>query len=180
MTTGREFRLASPGSAMLFALLLVLAVLPLGILAPVVMFADEALAAIIIGMALFVLVPVWALLAYTLLVQRLELTPGIFYLRCGPWKLRVSRQVLEEGSIEVFSPLQDSGSLEDKRISGISIGSIAVGRFRQPNGKWAFKAVFGAGDAIRLTDPSGTHLEFSPQDPQAFVDAWSATGRDNR
>ena len=178
MATQRQFAFASPGSVMLFALLLVLVALPVSVLAPMLMVSGETVAAILLGIAMFILVPVWALLAYTLLVQRLEFDAQRFKLRAGPWQLRIARDVLEDGSIEIFSPLDDKTSQQDRRASGISIGSIMVGRFRNPDGRWAFKAMFGPGEAIRITDRSGTRVEFSPQDPQAFLRAWSVTAPD--
>ncbi|MDX1442653.1 MAG: hypothetical protein R3270_02615 [Gammaproteobacteria bacterium] len=172
-----EFGFAPIGSVMHAGLALVLVVLPLGVLSPVLLFSSETMAAIVFGIALFFLVPVWALVAYTLLVQRLEFDAGRFHLRAGPWQLHIARDVLGDGDIEIFSPLDDRTSLQDRRVSGISIGSIMVGRFRHPDGRWAFKAMFGPGDAIRITDNKGTRVEFSPRDPQQFLRAWSATAQ---
>lgn len=172
MSIRRQFELAQPGSVMLFAMLLVLVVLPLGILSPVFIYSSETMAVIVLGIALLFLVPVWALVAYTLLVQRLELDGQRFILRAGPWQLRVARDVLGEGSLETFSPVDDTRSLQDRRASGISLGSVQVGRFRGADGRWVFKALFGPGEAVRITDPSGTRVEFSPRDPEAFLRAW--------
>lgn len=174
MTTGRRrFRLASPGGVMLVALLLVLAVLPLGLLLPVVLLAAPVVSAVVVGIALFVLLPTWILLAYTLLWRRVELDDTSLFLRAGPWRLHVARSALENATFETFSPLDDPLFLADRRASGIDIGSISVGRFRHPDGRWSFKLLAGPGEGLRITDASGTRIEMSLVDPLEFIAAWS-------
>jgi hypothetical protein len=163
------FPLARPGSLALTMLFVLLVVLPLGLLLPVYLFAGMAVAAIATGILLACLFPVWILLAYCLLVRHVRLSDTELSLRSGPWKVRVARKALQDATIREFDPASDSPSLGDKRISGISIGTLAIGRFRGADGKWVFKLLFG-GKAVRITDRSGTRLEIGVKHPQRFLD----------
>lgn len=169
------FPLARPGSLALTMLFVLLVVLPAGLLLPVFLFAGMAMTAIVTGILLACLFPVWILLAYCLLVRHVWLSDAELSLRSGPWKVRVARKALQDATIREFDPASDASSLDasslgDKRINGINIGTLAIGRFRGTDGKWVFKLLFG-GKAVRITDRSGTRLEIGVKHPQRFLDA---------
>lgn len=161
---------------MLAGLLLVLVLLPLALLLPLLVLAGKLLAAILVGLAAALLLPAWLLLAYVLLVRWVEPGPDFLALRAGPWRLRVARSALRD-EITRFAPLDDRLHLADRRISGIRIAALAVGRFRHPDGGWVFKLLTGPGEALRLGDAAGNRIEFSPRDPEQFLAAWSATAQ---
>lgn len=170
--TSRHYTVPLPGGAMLTGLLVVLVILPLAILLPLVILAGIALGAIVTGIALLFLLPTWLLVFYCLSVRRVELDAQSLLVRSGPWRVRVGRKALEDARVEIIEAATDPLVNSDRRVSGINLGTLSVGRFRNPDGGWVFKLLTGSGDVLRITDGAGSRLELSLLDPQAFLADW--------